>query len=675
MKIKSIELKNFMGIAKGRYDFDNYNEITAKSGEGKSTLRYAYLWVLNQKVDNIAPCKKELDKISNEIILDLDIEVEVVIEKDEKEYVLKRQAKIESSRNEETLEKKFKGIKANTFIIGENTFNAKNYDKELENIFGVEIEKLPLFLDSTLFMGETAKWGNLQRKQFLVEPIKKDIAEEEYKLLEEYPLIKSKVDNGVNIDQLGVTLKNNYNKLVKDRKNNAIKYDEYMKKLADLPNPNYEELENELQSLNKQERDLQNAKELGNVEVDKIKSHILKVENDIQEEKNKKYKADREFLDKVDNQKNKVNKIVEDGKKLKQKIADLEDENTNYANKVKVLEEDEKFLLDSVDKLLEESEKVIKLEISNDELLCPYCSRELESKQREKALENFEAKKQARLKEINDKANYTNNEIKTIRERISSLKSQIKNNEEKITQTTLDKESLLGDYGKEKKIYETLVSQSKNPYDTSRIEELVKLKQSLEDKLEEEKRFTVDEDTIEIKLSKLQNRKAEINELLENKVKRNFLKESLEEIANQNKELIKNEQETVKLIGELKEYNSKKMNIVSSLIQKFMPKKISFSMYEFQPTAKEEYNEYKEICELVFENKVYSSLSTGEKVHANYLLQLGLQRLYQVDFPVWIEDYEISQRNLGKIDTQRIAIRNDKDSTLGFVKINDVVKE
>ena len=80
--IKSIEIRNFKGIAYAKKDFDEILDILrAENGSGKSTFMYAFQWVLGHNVADVIPM------INNKEIPNLEISVIVTLNINDYDYI------------------------------------------------------------------------------------------------------------------------------------------------------------------------------------------------------------------------------------------------------------------------------------------------------------------------------------------------------------------------------------------------------------------------------------------------------------------------------------------------------------------------------------------------------------------------------------------------------------
>ncbi len=83
--IQRIEINNFKGIARLTRNFDAQREvIEAETGSGKTTIMYAWLWVLGADVPDVIPT------FDNCEVHKLETSVEVTVLIDGLTYVLKR---------------------------------------------------------------------------------------------------------------------------------------------------------------------------------------------------------------------------------------------------------------------------------------------------------------------------------------------------------------------------------------------------------------------------------------------------------------------------------------------------------------------------------------------------------------------------------------------------------
>ncbi|MBQ5773569.1 MAG: AAA family ATPase, partial [Acetobacter sp.] len=86
--IKSIEIKNFKGIASFKTEFDpKLTKFYGCNGSGKSTIKNAWEWALCRNVSDYLP------NLNNKEVPNLVTSVEVVLLVNDLEYILKRESK------------------------------------------------------------------------------------------------------------------------------------------------------------------------------------------------------------------------------------------------------------------------------------------------------------------------------------------------------------------------------------------------------------------------------------------------------------------------------------------------------------------------------------------------------------------------------------------------------
>lgn len=632
--LNNIKIKNFMGIASGEYDFKaTNNTISSQSGEGKTSIRKSYLWALGQKVDDYIPKIKDSNKISVEVLMDLDIEVTINLTINNKEYEICRKASHDLATDPVTMEKKYKGTSANKFSINGVNYSNKQFDKELENLLNINVEQFIVFLDIEYFSNDTNKWNNKTRREFILKPIENEVQKADENLLKEskYEYIKEQIESGKTVEQITEILRVDGNAIRQQQRTNKDLYENYNDEVAKLSSVDYLQYENQLEELLAEKANISDIK---TVDVTKEQAQLSELY--------KKLSGISINRSKFDSKKVELDNIINKGNRLKAEIEEqiagvdwCTTETKKYEKQITEIEESK----------------------YNGDNLCPTCQQKLPVDMINECIKTFEETKKNELNNYIDKKDTYNKKIVVCDNNIKELKKSKDALGEKYYEikAELDKLPSIKDLEVE---YDSINN------DIKTLNAKIELKKSKANK------NTNPNDILE-----LEEKIKDTKQLLKGKTNKEFLQGKIKEIIESNKSLANNEMSNNQHKATVKEYNTRKMNVLSKVVEKYFANSIKFALYDYQPSAKDEYNEYIETCYAVFNGKPYSALSAGEKVHCNYLLQLGLQKMYDLNFTIWLEDYEIDQRPLEDIEQQRILIRNDNVSKLGIVKIKDLYQK
>lgn len=670
LQINSIEVKNFMGIACGSLNFKHDNTIVGKSGSGKSTFRNAFLWAFNQNVDNYIPMIKRDGELTKEVILDIDIMVEVNFNVNGFNYILKRFAKHDTSVDPITFEKKYRGTSANSFMLNDIKYNSNQINEQLENILGIKIEELPIFLSTNYFMSTFQKdinTTNKARREFLLRNIAEEVNKLDTQLLmkEEYSYIRDNIAIHT-IDEMSTILNNTANEINANKNKNKTLYANNQAKINELKQVDVKSIQNQVMMLeNEKERYenlLNNTKEtnINNELENRINELKLKLTQSNLDYNNRKNEHEKLLM----NKNIEINNVINEGNKIKIEIKNNENIISNLELKNKNLNNEEAQYKIDYELYAHDIENLKSKEFS-ESTICPFCNQPLPQNKIDSMIEKFNYTKNLEIDRVQQK-------IKNINEKSNNNKLDIINNQEMINQKKEINNELNNklnnfrdEYLKLKEEYEKLYAIKIEDNESNAImKEILTLQNEINVK---STNSFVEE--YKAKINEITNSIDKLNKELEVVTIIDYLENENKKIIDNNLDLADMEQINKQRISAIKNYNKEKMSQLANVVSDIFPKEIKWVLYDFKPKAKEEFNQYVEICEPSYLGKMYSTLSSGEKNQANYLIQLGLQKMNNVELPIWLEDYELNQRELFEIEQQRIVIRNDNTTELNVVKI------
>ena len=159
--LKHIEINNFKGIANATFDFDNETSFYAENGSGKSTIKYAFEWLLCQNVPDVLP------KLDNKEIPNLTTSVSAILNVNGYEYNFVRESKGKYTLNKET-GNLGKTTNENKYQIDGMEFKEKDYKTRIAEILtnGV-FENLQILTDKEYFNTDTTKFKWTDRRKIL----------------------------------------------------------------------------------------------------------------------------------------------------------------------------------------------------------------------------------------------------------------------------------------------------------------------------------------------------------------------------------------------------------------------------------------------------------------------------------------------------------------------------
>lgn len=176
IKVKSISLSNFRGQTREVTFKDGRTDIVGSNGVGKSTIFEAFLWCI-RGVDSLNRTNYELydNRLSFAPENAIPAIVEVVLSVDDKQRILRRQAKQKWYRPRGESEYKKDKSDEYKFFVDELEVTASMYKEAISSIFGIDLDKLGLALNIRSY--QMMDWKEL-RKVF--SDIVGDVLEEDY---------------------------------------------------------------------------------------------------------------------------------------------------------------------------------------------------------------------------------------------------------------------------------------------------------------------------------------------------------------------------------------------------------------------------------------------------------------------------------------------------------------
>lgn len=252
--INKIEISNFKGIANGSISFDSgINTISAKNGEGKTTIKNAFEWVLCQNVSDILPT------LNNKEIPNLTTTVCVYLNINDCEYKLERISKGKYQIDNES-KRQNKITNENTYKIDDIELKEKDYKEKLANILGNGVfENLVILTDKEYFNTDTIKfkWNDRRKVLFDICGVKNainDIIEKE-----EFNNIRNYIKKGYATSDIKSMLSKEKKEYKASQNKNNILIEQKSLELQELEKINFEEIENQLKKSTSKLEKLQNS--------------------------------------------------------------------------------------------------------------------------------------------------------------------------------------------------------------------------------------------------------------------------------------------------------------------------------------------------------------------------------------------------------------------------------
>lgn len=384
--LKSIEIKNFKGIESAKIDFqDEKTVLKAPNHSGKTSIRNAFEWCLCQNISDFLP------KINNKEIYDLVTSVELILTINGTEYSLKRQSEGKYRINEES-GKYEKQTNVSSYWIDNIEFSQTNYVKQLINLFRVDtVDLLPLLVIKDYFSTGTTKFDWRERRKLLLKMGDAESCTKELVEQEQFANIKPYIDKKYATSDIKSSLDKERKAYKTKQEKNMILIEQKGLENAEIRKIDFEELQKELQNLEKEQKELRNKtlQELESESIKSISEQILKQTKELE-------KLRSEDAIALANKKKELVELYNQTKTIKleidKRLKDLELAKTQA-------EEIKKHKIDTI---------------------CPTCKQQLPTEMQENA-----------QKVIKTNLKNANNQVKSIENDIETLKSKYNTNKDK----------------------------------------------------------------------------------------------------------------------------------------------------------------------------------------------------------------------------------------------------
>lgn len=395
--LKKAVLENFMCYAHAEFDFYSITKIVAENGVGKSTIATAYLWCLfncDYELRDNPVVRREVDGVS---VDDMDVSVELVLDVDGKEIIMKKVQKRTYSKDGSSYKDD------NKYFVNDVPKTLKDFNAYLD----IDMSVFKMCSNINAFLNQ--KPAEMREYLFsLVENVTDlDIAHSKAELAELVPLLEK-----YTAEELSAMNKATKAKITKDLPvlDGQIKEKERDIQIkSDIDTSDLELLRN---SLKEQIADCI-AKQTDNdkllAEYDKASADILDLkfkQGDLSRKANEdNIKARRGLESQISN----LNYVIDDTKKS---ISNAE--NVVSFDKDEIAEY-QKILDDSRTEWKAEKERVF----DENSLICPYCKQEYPEEKKEELRADFKTHKEAELNHITDKGNATKKELAIAKDKLA----------------------------------------------------------------------------------------------------------------------------------------------------------------------------------------------------------------------------------------------------------------
>lgn len=398
IKLKSISISNFKGIASAIFSFnDDITTISASNGEGKTTIKNAFEWLLCQNVPDVLPM------LNNKEIPNLTTHVSAIFNINGYNYELIRESKGKYTLNKET-GKMNKVSNESTYKIDGMEYKEKDYKEKLANLMSNGVfDNLQILTDKEYFNTDSAKFKWTDRRKILFEmcgvknAVKSIVEKPQYSTIKEY-LVK-----GYATSDIKSMLKKNKTGYKNQQEKNNILIEQKTAENTEIAKIDFDEIEKQLKTAkNKYSKLLSSSKKENQSEqLNELQDKILNLV---------KQKTSLESAD------------ITEQANLRRFMQELYNECQNLKTQYNIEKDKNSELLN---KLREPTSNI-----------CPTCHRELPEEQVEKANKEIE-KANA---EINKQLSFSTITLNELKAKYDEKKKQFEEQKEKLDNFEPNKE-------------------------------------------------------------------------------------------------------------------------------------------------------------------------------------------------------------------------------------------
>jgi len=226
------------------------------------------------------------------------------------------------------------------------------------------------------------------------------------------------------------------------------------------------------------------------------------------------------------------------------------------------------------------------------------------------------------------------------------------------TNTKLKKE-----YNKKKNIYDNMVFE----LDKTEAEKLATSIDYLQDEITNMKVADSNAE-LEAKANELREEIAELQKQMAYKDIVANLKASMEALRLDNIEQTNREVKVEQKRQQLENYVLETIGLVSGKINSFFDG-VEFRL--FDTLTANANKDIQEVCEVEYDGIGYGSLSNGQKIMANFLTVKGLQKIFNVNLPIFVDEAQSITLNL-EAEQQLIKLVTSKETNIAGTRIKDL---
>lgn len=627
VQIKEMTLEFFKGVRNATYKFSDSTNVYGENGLGKSTIATAFYWLLFDK---------SAELVSNPPIRPDNVEecvprVDIVLDVDGKEVNL---AKYQKQKVKEDKDKSTRTVSLTNFYeINGVEKSKRDFDAYLTDL-GIDMDKFLLLSHPNLFTsGLNSKKEMEQMRGLLFEMTKSYTDKEIAEMLPDMEEVLNLMGN-YTIDEIAAMQNSTIRKIKENYGKDGeilraeIKAKEELK--VDIDVAELELGRNVLKEMIADKQAKQNDVLKQFEEFQNISAEIIQLKmklNDIEKNANseldaKKHDYEMELL-KTEKELDELNfNATKCEKQLSTNRMELSIKNVKIQD------------------LRDELKVAKERKFDENSLICPYCKQEYTEDKKEQIKADFESAKVDECKAITHNGVQLKEEIEQLTKEIAKLNLAKSDFDKKITVTT----------NTVKEIKEKITALPMN-VDVSDNDEYKAILKDLEDK---QAIYNKGFDNNEIKASLKAEEEDLQNQLLETERKiasseRNVeIDEQILKLLEKQKKYEQDKANAEKILEQLKCISKKKNELLVDGINSHF-EIVDFKLFDYQKNG-----EYKEVCIPMIDGKTFGqSTNTGREVLAKLDIIKGLQKFYEQNYPVFLDNAEcLSEKTKKRVNSE-----------------------
>lgn len=636
VSIKSVSLENFKGAKNVVCNFDGVNTvIKGANATGKTTIFDGVWWVLfnkdsfgNEKF-SIRPLDKNGQPIHN---LEIKVTVVLVVNGREMELCKVQKEKWVKKRGSETTE--LQGNE-NVYTIDGYPKTERDYKLAVSDLISEDVFKM--LTSSTYFT--SLKWKE-QRDilmRFVSEVNDYDLASQQEKFA---PLLDELL-KAPSLDDIRAKIQKALSEWKREQSEIPVRIDEAEKTKVDVDVAELELGKKAVLELIKGNQEKQNDVAKQYSEHEKLSDGILDLKfklGDMERNANAKNNAKRmELNEEIMNLNSEADSVI---RNISSKKMLLDALNKNIQNsQTKIAQQREKWT--------EENNRVF----DDSSLVCSYCKQEYPQHKKDELRAEFDAHKAARLKAITEQGNALKKQIDSDKAETERINKEIETDESKLAEI-------------QQKIFdaEKILAELPSSIDISQTDEYKEMESQIAEKEAEMQKLN-SADAIRRELleeaSKLQGELSQFERQIAKAEQNVEIDERISQLQIKQREVAQKVADQEKMLYLLEEFVRFKMDKVSSEINSKFDG-INFILFNSQINGG-----LKETCECMVDGVSYGTLNNGHRIIAGLQIIKALQKLYEVQMPVFVDNSEaINNFNLPQMDSQLILLKVTDDKVL-----------